>query len=598
MARTTRPPHVLHVLLVPLLAAAAVTGVAARPATAAPGAVRTHETGYETDPVGQVPPGCTTPPGAAAAVVSDDRGHHSARSLRLDDPSSTAITKVACPEPAQQGAELRFYVSPAALPNGFMVDLLGHQKDVAAEQTAFHLLVDGTGRIRWYDAAGWTQVAPAGTVPLTGWTGIDLRVPSDMSAVHVYVGGRYAGDGGPVGVRALTDLTGYQFSSDGTAPTGDDVYLDDVAYGPAVNTPPPGGTAPFRIGPPVTVDRSEDVVEMPNAAVVEPYGHGRRVLLAYPAHGDNNTTSGTRMAYSDDMGRTWVADQEANPMPGAASFNLTRLRNGDVLAVSYHTYMVAGSGDLKAEVDSSVSHDGGATWTARTGQLTTPTAMRPISTQTDRPGFSQGGFALVHPVVEDPDGTLYQSGYGYYAADTKYRQIVLKSTDGGVNWTVDATVAVDPDLTTASGYEGFCEGALERVRDGSLLIVMRIGSYLPMYVSRSTDDGRTWSPATQLLAGRDEQNVVSVYPSLSLLPGGGPLVLLAGRPGLKLLTSPDGSGRTWTRPVEADYQNSANGVLLPTGAHGMLVFGDRGANWSHPTPSPYEIWSRQVTVDR
>lgn len=321
------------------------------------------------------------------------------------------------------------------------------------------------------------------------------------------------------------------------------------------------------------------------------------MLVAYPAHGDNNTTSGTRMAYSDDMGRTWVDDQAANPMPDAASFNLTRLRNGDVLAVSYHTYMVAGSGDLKAEVDSSVSHDGGATWTARTGQMTTPTAMRPISTQTDRPGYSQGGFVLVHPAVEDPDGTLHQSGYGYYAGDTKYRQIVLKSTDGGVNWTVDATVAVNPNLTTAAGYEGFCEGALERVRDGSLLIVMRIGSYLPMYVSRSTDDGRTWSAATPLVAGPDRQNVVSVYPSLSLLPGG-PLVLMVGRPGLALLSSPDGSGHTWTRPVEADYQNSANGVLLPTGSHSMLVFGDRGANWSHPTPSPYSIWSRAVTVAR
>ncbi|GAA4510378.1 hypothetical protein GCM10023191_072960 [Actinoallomurus oryzae] len=588
MSRTTRLLHVLPAFVLAVAAAGFIAG----PANAAV-TVRT----YETDPVGQVPSGCSTPSGAASAVVSSTRGRASARSLRVYDPSTTAITKIACSQPAQQGAELSFYAYPAALPNGFLVDLLGHQKDVAAQQTAFHLVVDGNGRIRWYDAANWTQVAPAGTVPLTKWTRIDIQVPADMSAAHVYVGGKYVGDGGPVGVRALTDITGYQFSSDGTAPTGDDVYLDDVGYGPAVNTPPPGGTAPFTIAPPVTIDQSSDIVEMPNAAVIEPHGSGRRVLVAYPAHGDNNTTSGTRMAYSDDMGRTWVDDQAANPMPDAASFNLTRLRNGDVLAVSYHTYMVAGSGDLKAEVDSSVSHDGGATWTARTGQMTTPTAMRPISTQTDRPGYSQGGFVLVHPAVEDPDGTLHQSGYGYYAGDTKYRQIVLKSTDGGVNWTLDATVAVNPNLTTAAGYEGFCEGALERVRDGSLLIVMRIGSYLPMYVSRSTDDGRTWSAATPLAAGPDRQNVVSVYPSLSLLPGG-PLVLMVGRPGLALLSSPDGSGHTWTRPVEADYQNSANGVLLPTGSHSMLVFGDRGANWSHPTPSPYSIWSRAVTVAR
>ncbi len=568
----------------------ALTGVTGGAASAAV-TVRT----YETDPVGQVPSGCSTPSGAASAVVSTARAHGGARSLRLYDPSTTEITKITCPEPVQQGGELSFYAYPAALPNGFLVDFLGHQKDVTGTQSVFHLVVDADGRIRWYDGANWTQVAPAGTVPRDAWTAIDVQVPSDQSAAHVYVAGRYVGDGGPVGVRAVADVTGYQFSSDGTPTSGDDVYLDDVGFGPAVNTAPPGGTAPFGIAPPVTIDQAPTPTQMPNAAVIEPHGGGRRVLLAYPAHGDNNTTTGTRLAYSDDLGRTWVADQAANPMPDAASFNLTRLRNGDVLAVSYHTYMTEGSGDLKAEVDSSVSHDGGATWTARTGVMTTPTAMRPISTGTDRPGHSQGGFALVHPVVEDPDGTLHQSAYGYYANDTKYRQIVLKSTDGGVNWTVGATVAVNPNLTTAAGYEGFCEGALERVADGSLLIVMRIGSYLPMYAARSTDGGATWSAATPLTAGPDARPVVSVYPSLTLLPGG-PLVLLVGRPGLALLTSPDGSGHTWTRPVEADYQNSANGVLLPTGPGSMLLFGDRGANWSKPTPATYAIWSRTITV--
>ncbi|MDN3359184.1 sialidase family protein [Actinomadura sp. DC4] len=581
MSRITRG---LLALAVAATMAGAVTGRANAAVT-----VRT----YESDTVGQVPSGCTTPSGAAPALVSGARGHDSTRSLRVNDTSTTAITKVACAQPARQGAELSFWAYPAALANGFLVDLLGHQENVTGVQSVFHLVVDGTGRIRWYDGVDWTQVAPAGTVPKTAWTSIDVRVPADQSAAHVYVGGTYVGDGGPVGVRALADVTGYQFSSDGTPTSGDDVYLDDVGYGPAVDTPPPGGTAPFTVAPPVTIDQSSTPMQMPNAAVVEPHGGGQRVLLAYPAHGDNNTTTGTRYAYSDDLGRTWVADQAANPMPDAASYNLTRLRNGDVLAVSYHTYMVAGSGDLKAEVDSSVSHDGGATWTARTGVMTAPTAMRPISTQTDRPGFSQGGYALVHPVVEDPGGTLYQSGYGFYANDAKYRQIVLKSTDGGLNWTVAATVAVNPNLTTAAGYEGFCEGALERVADGSLLIVMRIGSYLPMYVSRSTDDGATWSAATPLIAAG--QNVVSVYPSLTLLPGG-PLVLLVGRPGLALLSSPDGSGHTWTRPVEADYQNSANGVLLPTGPGRMLLFGDRGANWSKPVPDPYQVWSRLITV--
>ena len=41
--------------------------------------------------------------------------------------------------------------------------------------------------------------------------------------------------------------------------------------------------------------------------------------------------------------------------------------------------------------------------------------------------------------------------------------------------------------------EGFCEAAIQRVADGSLLAVMRTGSYLAMYVARSTDNGVTWT---------------------------------------------------------------------------------------------------------
>lgn len=590
-----RPQRYVSRLVRILLLPAVLAATAAVPAAAAP---HTDVRTYENDPVGQPPTGCTTPSGAAPALVTDTRGFHSRNSLRISDPATDASTETDCAQPAQHGARLSFEAYPAALPNGFLVDLLGEQQGISGTSAVFHLSVDADGGIRWYDGAGWTRVAPAGTVRTGRWNAIEVRVPTDQSAARVYVAGRYVGEGGPVGVRALADLTGYRFSSDGTAPAGDDVYLDDVGYGPASDTPPPGGTAPFTVAPPVAVDQSATPLQMPNAAVTVPRpGGGRRILLAYPAHSDDAQTNGTRFAYSDDGGTTWVPDQAANPMPDAASYNLTRLRNGDLLAVSYHTYMVPGSGDLKAEVDSSVSHDNGATWTARTGDMTTPTAMRTISSTTDRPGSPLGGYVLVHPAVEDPDGTLYQSAYGYYAGDTKYRQLVLRSTDGGLHWTVASTVAVDPGLSSDPRYEGFCEGALERVADGSLLIVMRTGSYQPMYTARSTDNGATWTPAEKLLAGPDRQQVVSVYPSLTLLPGG-PLVLMVGRPGLALLSSPDGSGHSWTRPVEADYRNSANGVLLPLGGRRMMLFGDRGANWSKPTPDPYQVWSRRIEVSR
>jgi photosystem II stability/assembly factor-like uncharacterized protein len=71
--------------------------------------------------------------------------------------------------------------------------------------------------------------------------------------------------------------------------------------------------------------------------------------------------------------------------------------------------------------------------------------------------------------------------------------------------------------------------------------------------------------------------------------------MLTGRPGLSLLVSDDG-GLSWSRSVTADYQNSANGTIVALDAAKLLLFGDRGANWSSPTPSPYQVWSRQVTL--
>jgi photosystem II stability/assembly factor-like uncharacterized protein len=570
-----------------------VSGLAsgAEAAAGPPLTVRT----FESDPVGAVPAGCTTPSGATPVTVSGARGFHSRQSLLVSDESTAAIAEIQCPAPAQTGAEFDLAIYPSELKNGFVYTLLGDLSGYpGGPRPVFHLEVTPTGSIRWYDNAGWTQIAPDGTVPMSAWSRLRVQVPADQHEAYVYVDGRYVGQSGPWGVRAVADITGFQLSSAGTATAGDEVYVDDVAYGGPV------GRAPmvpeqFRVGAPVTIAQADTPVEMPNTAVSVRVNGRQQILVDYPAHTDATDTSGNVMAVSTDGGRTWSQAQDRNPLPTAPSFDMTRLANGDILAVDYHTYMAPDSGDLRADIPEAISHDGGRTWTQFTGVQTTPEPMRDVSSTTDWPGHPLGGFVLVHNVVEDRDGTLYQSGYGFYAADGgKYRQILLKSTDEGRTWST-ITVAENQTLSSSSAYQGFCEGAIARVADGSLLIVMRTGSYQPMYTSRSTDNGLTWSTPQPLLAGRDRQPVVGVYPSLTPM-GNGQLVLFVGRPGQSMLTSPDGSGRTWTAPQEIDYANSANGVTLALDASHMLAFGDRGANWSFPAPDPYSVWVRTVAV--
>lgn len=574
-----------------LLTTAVVSGAVAAGAATPPD--RTVWT-FESDPVGAVPPGCTTPAGALPVTVSDARGYRSAKSLLLDDQSTSAIAEISCPSAARTGAELDFQLYPQELANGLQFTLLGDLADYpGGPRAVFHLGVTATGSIRWYDGAGWTQIAPAGAVPVRSWSAVRLVVPADQGEAYVYVDGRYVGQSGPWGVRAVTDITGFQFSSAGTATAGDEAYLDDIAYG--APGPHPTGPQPFRVSAPTTIAQSATPIQMPNTAVSVRVNGRPQILMDYPAHTDVSATSGNVLVVSTDGGRSWTEAQDRNPLPDAPSFDLSRLPNGDLLAVDYHTYMTPDSGDLQADVPEAVSHDGGMTWTLFTGEQTTPQPMRVISATTDWPGHPLGGFVLVHSVVADPDGTLYQSGYGYYAADGgTYRQVLLVSTDEGHTWST-RTVAVNPTLSSDPGYQGFCEGAIERVADGSLLIVMRTGSYQPMYTARSTDDGQTWSTPQPLLAGRDQQPVVGIYPSLTLM-GNGQLVLWVGRPGQAMLTSPDGSGRSWTAPQEIDYANSGNGVTLAVNSRQLLAFGDRGANWSFPTPAPYGVWVRTVTV--
>jgi len=556
---------------------------------------------FESDTVGSVPAGCDTPSGLLPAAVSDEDAYQGEHSLRVNDTSTSATVGVTCTVAPQQGAYLSFEVNPRAL-QGFMIDLVGQSLLPTGQpgNSLFRLAVGMDGGIQWWEtwSATWRELAPAGSVPLGRWSQVQLAVPADNAAMRVTVDGAYAGSAGStVGNNssrhnAVTAITGFAFSSGGNATVGDDVFLDDITFGGPADTPASAvGTAPFHISETTTIDADGTQVGFPSPGLVVPNGDGKRILVPYSGHPDTSNASGFRLAASDDGGMTWARAQDLNPMPYATGIYLTRLRNGDILAVNYHTYMTPGSGNRQADVETAISHDQGASWTHRTGRMTTPEPMRPIGAS-ERPGTTLGGFVLVHTVVEDPDGTMYLSAYGYYAVDQKYRQIVLVSHDGGVNWETAATVdTADPAKIGTSGYDGPCEGAIERVADGSLLMIIRNGWRHPMTYSRSTDNGVTWTKPQPVEVGPAGQALYSVQPTLELLPTG-ELLLMVGRPGLVMTVSEDGRGDDWSIPVGLDYANSENGGFAVLDPSTVVVTGDRGR------VAPWEVWSRRVTIDQ
>lgn len=247
----------------------------------------------------------------------------------------------------------------------------------------------------------WSPLAGAGTVPVGRWTEITVDVPSARERAHLYVGGTPVGEAGIWGVAEIADFTGFQVGSAGSGPVGDDVFVDSVTYTDSAE-PPPTRHNPITVGPRALVEESDEIAAMPGTAVNVPDPAGTRTMVGYIAHADHSGARGWTISSSTDAGDTWSRDQGRNPDPTVASMNITKLRNGDLLALNYHTYLVEDTGNRWAQIPGAISRDNGVTWTPRTSMMWTPQAMRPISPTTDWPGHTLGGFVLMHTAMDSP----------------------------------------------------------------------------------------------------------------------------------------------------------------------------------------------------
>ncbi|OYN88226.1 sialidase family protein [Parenemella sanctibonifatiensis] len=556
---------------------------------------------FEDDEVDSIPPQCSSLSGYLPAAVTDEKASEGQQSLRIRDTDPSKSVGVTCTALPQQGGYLSFQLNPTST-QGLTFDLIG-QSLLPTGQPAnslFRFAVRADGGIQWYEqwTATWRELSPAGSVALDQWSQIEVSVPADHAAARVSINGTYVGSAGAtIGNNSsrhneVISITGIAFttSGSGAAAVNDDVFIDDLTFGTPEITPPAAlGTTPFTFGDTVVVDNFGEQVGFPSSGVVvRNENNDKRVLVPYSGHPDVDDAGGIWLGATDDGGESWFSGQHLNPMPDDAGTTITRMRNGNLFAVNYHTYMTDGTDDKEALVETAISTDGGETWIRREGAMVAPEAMRPIGLS-ERPGTRLGGFVLHHTVVEDPDGTMYMAAYGYYARDEGFRQVVLVSHDGGVNWNIAGTAGeADPEQLHIQAYEGPCEGAIERLADGSLLMVMRVGWRLPMLQSRSFDNGKTWTEPEEIKTGPQGQDLLSVQPTLELMPSG-ELMLMVGRPGLVMTISKSGLADDWTTPVGIDYANTENGgftVLDPTT---ILVLGDRGR------VQPWEVWSRKTT---
>ncbi len=310
-----------------------------------------------------------------------------------------------------------------------------------------------------------------------------------------------------------------------------------------------------------TVERGESIlIDGPESALVLQLTDGSIVV-----------GKGKDAKWSYDGGHTWVEGSE-----GTQDKPSIDLGDGEVICIKRNSSRRT---DNKLSLTQYRSKDNWKTFNKEKAILDIPQASFSITGG----GDVVDGFLFHHGIIQLDDGTLVGTMYGNYEGDVllcdgyppelnqrKYRTVVVFSTDRGHTWGNHVLVAYDKmlgrgipedhqmvgksipieragptSIVPAITQEGFREADIVEAPNGDLICMMRSGGRngesvnlfpTPLYCSRSSDRGRTWSPPEQV-ADR------GVCPNLVTMSNG-IIVCSYSRPGNWLIFSED-NGKTW-----------------------------------------------------
>ncbi len=342
------------------------------------------------------------------------------------------------------------------------------------------------------------------------------------------------------------------------------------------------GTAPAQGRMNMKIDLSE-----PIAVVVAPAGAGGwgwyqfptierlpngALLIQYQLWPDTQTSQGTPRGkvLSTDGGETWRPVEKA---PGYHKYHnawasALALPNGDMLAAITVPALKVKNLKLAEPVGQDRSSYGFTRqwylakslprrlagwhfvrwrkrrrkWVKEAAEVRIPGAIRFASVQ-------EG--VLRHPHMDRmkiaPDGSIWGIRYDKRFVDGKVQAknhvMILRSTDAGRSWDFYSEIPYQGDSKADPNWvkqEGFSEPDAAFMPDGSVFCLMRTTYGLgpaPMYSTRSTDGGKTWSTPKVF-------DKVGVWPQLVALKCGVTLAAY-GRPGLFLRATDDPSGQAW-----------------------------------------------------
>ncbi len=297
-----------------------------------------------------------------------------------------------------------------------------------------------------------------------------------------------------------------------------------------------------------------------------------RLAVAFHVEADSATAYGMprRVLLSADEGQSWQPAEAA--VTDILTSKLIKLPNGDLLrqvqqrsvapetvlellppslgetSGGYgHPLTVFDAAQVPAELAGyrfTRRRAGSDTWLEEHAEVRIPGAIRTLY-------MGVLTFPWLQRIVPAPDGSLWGVDYGKRLVHGHVQQQLaarfLRSTDAGHTWDFLGEIPYQPDPATdpdAASRDGFTEPNIAFLADGSVFCLLRttdghgVG---PMYSSRSTDGGHTWSIPRWF-------DDLGVWPALVNLACGVTLAAY-GRPGLFLRATTDSAAQTWSERV-------------------------------------------------